>query len=196
MVTKTVFRGVAAALCVMLAAIGCKKSNSTDNTGGAAQAAETAQGATQFTGAQREAYDAAFAEIARHCVKGPDGWTTALIQGSPYAPDHFVRQYRQIIVDGIEPAELTDADRLNGVEWSGQVTFKQIPAREAGDPGAAWGGMAGVNRVKGSWTTWFDCTPEWMRLAKVKGKWQVNQDNTLLRGQLPVPGDLANAGVK
>lgn len=189
------FRGIGAALCVMFLTIGCHKSSSTDNTGGAAQAAGTGTGAGQFTGVQHEAYDAAFAEIARHCVKGPDGWTTALTQGSPYAPDHFVRQYKDIVVDTIDGDDLTEADRLNGVEWNGRITFKPAPAREAGDPGMAFDGMAGVHRQKGRWSAWFDCTPTWMRLAKVKGKWQFKSDTTLLHGTPPAPTDFANAGV-
>lgn len=182
---------VVAAMCVMLVAVGCKKSGSTDNSGGAVQAADT----SKFTGVEREAHDAAMAEIARHCAKGPDGWTTALIQGSPYAPDHFVRQYKDIAIDEIDADDLTDADRLNGVEWSGRITFKQVPAREAGDPGPVFDGTAGINRQKGRWSPWFDCTPSWMHLAKVKGKWQINSDTTLLHGKPPAPADMANAGV-
>lgn len=190
---------VAVILACFLALCGCKKSASEDKSGGTAQAAAASAeqgGGSQFTGIEREASEAALAQIASHCTKGPDGWTTALIQGSPYAPDHFVRQYKQIQIDAIDADDMSDADRLNGVEWHGHITFKQMPAREAGDPGIAFDGMAGINRVKGRWSPWFDCTPTWMQLAKVKGKWQFNEDTTLLHGKPPTGADLAAAGVK
>lgn len=182
--------------CLLVFAIaGCKKPASDDNSGDAAQAASVSQGGSQFTGVEREASDAAFAEIAKHSTKGPDGWTTALTQGSPYSPDHFVRQYKQIEIGSIDADDLSDSDRLNGVQWRGHITFKPMPAREAGDPGMAFDGMAGVNRVKGRWSPWFDCSPTWMQLAKVKGQWQFNEDTTLLHGKPATQTDMGNAGV-
>jgi hypothetical protein len=99
-------------------------------------------------------------------------------------------------VDTITSSDLSDADRLNGVEWKGWVAFKTLPCREAGDPGQALGGTAGYNRQRGQWTPWFDCVPEGFSMTKTKGKWDVFPNSILIRGQLPTPNDYANAAVK
>ena len=191
-ISKSTFTALAITLSIAFVSTGCSKSKS-DASGGSAEAGN---GAGQFTGVEGEARDAAFAEIARHCVKGTDGWTTARTEGSPYAPEHYLRQFREIPVDTITASDLSDADRLNGVEWKGSVTFKTLPCREAGDPGQALGGTAGYNRQHGQWTSWFDCPPEAFSMTKTKGKWDVFPNSVLIRGQLPTPNDYANAGVK
>ena len=182
---------VLVSLLLALSAPGCRKSTS-------AGADKSGSAAFELDGASRDARDAALAEVARHCAKGPDGWTTAVVSGSPYAPDHFVRQFRDVAVAGMQSFDLAESDRLNGFEWVGEVTFDQTPAREAGDAGIVLDGVANANvtRRHGQWSQWVDYTPFAMRIQKLKGKWQVNQDNTLCRGTLPTAADLARAGVK
>lgn len=136
------------------------------------------------------------AEIAKHCVKGPDGWTTARISGAPTAPDHYLRQFREIAVDNISANDLDQSDKLNGVEWKGWVNWKTLPCREAGDPGPAMDGLGGYNRKRGQWTPWFDCVPEGFSMTKTKGKWEVFPNSVLIRGDLPAAQDYSNAGVK
>ena len=137
-------------------------------------------------------------EVKKHWVKGSEGWTTALVGGSPYAPDHFLRQYKEIPLRGVKGDALDDADKLNGVEFYGTAYFNETPAREAGDPGIAFEGMAGIslNRAKGRWTQWVNYTPLNVRVSKVKGEWHVATDTTLTAGKIPTSADYANAGVK
>ncbi|MDB5356100.1 MAG: hypothetical protein JWN24_2553 [Phycisphaerales bacterium] len=201
MIPKVWSLGVALVLATAFAAPGCHKdkSDSPDPAKSDGSAPSVGSGsAPQGSGLQREAQDAALAEIARHWVKGPDGWTTARTIGTSFAPDNFLRQYRDIAVEGVNPFDLSESDRLNGVEWTGEVAFKSSPAREAGDPGLAFEGLAGlsVNRQRGRWTQWVDYQADTVRLQKVKGKWQVSQDNNLLRGKLPTAADFTQAGVK
>ena len=94
--------------------------------------------------------------------------------------------------------EISESDRMNGVEWVGQISFQKTPSREAGDPGIAFDGMADINlrRQKGQWTQWVDYLPEAVRAQKVKGQWQIEQDTWLMRGKQPTAADFANAGVK
>lgn len=179
-------------LILLLAPTGCRKSSTPE-------ADKSADGASpEVTGLAAEAKGAALAEVSRHCSKGPDGWTSAVVSGSPYAPEHFLRQFRSVAVAGVEAFPLAESDRLNGFEWVGEVTFEKTPSREAGESGIILDGVVGVNvsRRPGRWSQWVDYSPSAMRVQKLKGKWQVNQDNTFCRGTPPGPADFTRAGLR
>jgi hypothetical protein len=154
--------------------------------------------AGNIMGTSKEAADTVMAEIKNHWITSPDGWITARAIGSAYAPDHFIRQLREITVAGVQPDEVGDSDKLNGVDWVGSVTFKQSPCREAGDAGMALEGLSNpaVSRQRGQWFQRVDWQPEPVRVQRIKGQWQIDQDKWLLRGTLPTPQDFTNAGVK
>jgi hypothetical protein len=147
---------------------------------------------------EQEAQNAALTAISRHWVKGPDGLTTARVEGSPYAPEHFLRQIHDLKVDQVVEQDLVQADKLNGFEWAGRVEFKKMSCREAGDPGMLMDGMGDVtvDRVRGRWTQWGGIQPDAIRVSKQRGQWHVQSDTWLLRGTIPTPQDYANAGVK
>jgi hypothetical protein len=169
----------------------CGKSNSANSGGNGGSTA-------QPSGMERAAQDAAFAEVKKHWIKTSEGWITARTSGTSFAPDHFLRQLREITVESVRSADLSESDRMNGLEWAGQVSFKQAPCREAGDSGILLDGMAGTSiyRQRGRWTQWVDFEPEPVQIQKVKGNWQVEPDTWLLRGRLPAAEDFAKAGVK
>jgi hypothetical protein len=171
---------------IVLGSLSCGKSDSAD-TGGA-----------EVSGMERAAQEAALAEVMKHWMKAPDGWITARDTGSSFAPIRFLRQVREITVEGVRAYELSDSDRLNGFEWAGEVSFKQTPCREAGEPGILLDGLVGINinRQRGRWSQWVEFQPEPVKIQKVKGKWQIHQDTWLLRGKAPVPQDFADAAVK
>jgi hypothetical protein len=175
---------------VAIGLAGCGKSNSAGSGGQG--------GAGPGSGIDRAAQEAALAEVKKHWIKTPEGWITARTTGSPFAPDHFLRQFRELTVEGVRSAGLSESDRMNGFEWAGQVSFKQAPCREAGDQGIMLDGMmgAGVYRQRGRWTQWVDFQPEPLQIQKVKGTWQVQPDTWLLRGTIPTAQDFAKAGVK
>jgi hypothetical protein len=186
----------AAFFVVLLAATalglaGCGKSGSADSGG-------TGGSSGQASGMERAAQDAALAEVKKHWIKGSEGWITARNSGSSYAPVRFVRQLRELTVEGVRSADLTESDRMNGFEWAGEVSFKQAPCREAGDQGVLLDGLANVTafRQRGRWSQWVDFQPEPVQMQKVKANWQAQQDTWLLRGTLPTPEDFSNAGVK
>jgi hypothetical protein len=187
-------------LCVLLAMSlmigGCGSDSEESSSSGSSSASGT--GGASLSGAQAEARDAAMAEIQKHWMKTADGWTTAKLTGSPFAPQHILQQFKDFNIEEVESFNLNEADKLNGFEWAGQVSFKNSPAREAGDPGMAFDGMAGmtVDRAVGRWTQWLDYSPDSVRVQKVKGKWQVQDDSQLLTGTLPTPEDFAKAGVQ
>lgn len=170
-------------------------SGSSSDTAGKADAADPA-----VSGLAAEAKAAAMTEVQRHWTKAPDGWITARVSGSAYAPDRYLREIHDLTVAQVESFDLGESDKMNGLEWAGQVQFRSAPCREAGDPGLLLEGMSNlgisVNRGRGRWTQWVEFTPEPMHLQKVKGKWQIPQDTWMLRGSAPTPQDFANAGVK
>ena len=170
---------------------GCGHSNS----GGSMGSNESVPG---FTKADKEAERAGMAELQRRWLKGPDGWTTALVSGSPYAPDHFLRQCRALTVDQVKPDDLSESDKLNGFEWTGELTFKSTPCREGGgQEGLAFEGISNVtvNKHPGRWTQWVDFTLGPLGLQKQRGRWQFRWDGSYMHGTLPGPQDFANAGV-
>jgi len=144
------------------------------------------------------AQDAALAEVKKHWAKTPEGWITARTTGSSFAPDHFLRQFRELTVENVRTADLTESDRMNGLEWAGQVSFKQALCREAGDPGIMLDGVVGgsIYRQRGRWTQWVDFQPDPVQVQKAKGSWQINPDTWLLRGTMPGAEDFTKAGVK
>jgi hypothetical protein len=185
--------GWVVAMALSLGLLGCHKDSDSGSSGSAAGG-----GGAAASGVEREAQNAAIAELNKHWVKGPDGWTTAKMTGTAFAALRYIRQIRELTVEKVDAAEVTSSDRLNGFEWVGEVSFKRAPCREAGDQGIVLDGVADitVNRPHGQWSQWIDFTPEVMRVQKVKGQWQIQQDTWLLRGTLPTPQDYANAGVK
>jgi hypothetical protein len=155
-----------------------------------------------YPGTNSGARDAANAELARHWLKGPDGWTSAQAAGVPGAPDTFLRQYRDLTIENVEAQEIAEADRLNGIEWVGRATFKPTSGREAGGSldfvfgGLGSGPQAYVQRQSGRWSQWIAFTPGPMLFERVKGAWQFRWDGSYLRGTLPGSQDFAAAGVK
>ena len=190
---KWLVRFYSAAFLMLLAASavglsGCGKSDSGGTSGSAGQA----------SGIEKAAQDAALAEVKKHWIKQSDGWITARNTGSSFAPVRFLRQCRELTVEGVRMDDLTEADRMNGLEWAGEVKFKETPCREAGDQGVVLDGMANISvfRQRGRWSQWIDFQPEALRLQKAKGQWQIPPDTWLLRGNIPGAEDFGNAGVK
>jgi hypothetical protein len=162
------------------------------------KSASSAGASRQTSGLEKEAEEAALAQVRKHWNESGEGWVTVRTLGSAYAPEHLLRQCRELSVEGVRSADLSESDRMNGLEWAGEVSFKKTPCREVGDPGIMLDGVMGTNivRQRGRWTQWVDFQPDAVRMQKVKGHWQVNEDTWLLRGTLPTAEDFANAGVK
>ncbi|HEY2587987.1 MAG TPA: hypothetical protein VGI81_19745 [Tepidisphaeraceae bacterium] len=200
--------GVLVIAGMAFAAVGCTKSETETAKNAATGAADATKagdstsggGATASSAMDEPAKAAAMAEIQRHWAKKPDGWVTARISGSAYAPDRYLRQLREITVAGVESFDLSESDKMNGFEWAGQVTFRKAPCREVGDQGFVLEGMSNlgvsVERQRGRWSQWVDFQPDALHLQKVKGQWQIPQDQWMTRGNLPTAQDFANAGVK
>jgi hypothetical protein len=164
---------------------------------GRSGSAASGGGADASSALEKEAQAAVMAEVQKHWAKGSDGWTSALWEGTSFAPLNYLRQYKELSIRGVQSDELDQSDKLNGVEFSGTAYFNEAPAREAGEPGIAFGGNLGANltRGRGHWTQWVNYKPSDIRVSKVKGQWKVADDTTLTAGKIPTAADFANAGV-
>jgi hypothetical protein len=87
--------GIVALAVITLAAPGIGGCGKSSAGGGLGESTE------KLSPIEAEAEKAALTAISRHWVKGPDGWTTARTEGSPYAPEHFLRQVHELQVDGV-----------------------------------------------------------------------------------------------
>jgi hypothetical protein len=179
-------------LAIVLGATGCGSSS----PGGSSASGGLFGG---LTGANGQAQSAALAELQKHWLKRPDGWTTAVVSGSAYAPEHFLRQCRDLTVQELQPSPVSEADKLNGIDWEGKATFKATVCREAGgNGGMVLDGMGsfGPNRRIGQWSQWVDFTPGPLPFQQTKAGWEFRYDGSYLRGTLPGPQDFASAGVQ
>lgn len=152
-----------------------------------------------LSGANGQAQTAAIEELQKHWLKRPDGWTTAVVSGSAYAPEHYLRQCKDLTINEVQPGQVSEADKLNGLEWEGQATLKATVCREAGgDGGMVLDGMGsfGPTRRVGQWSQWVDFTPGPLPFQKSKAGWEFRYDGSYLRGTLPGPQDFASAGVQ
>jgi hypothetical protein len=181
------FLSIAASLIISFGLIACNHSASISSSASD----------TDLTPQDAEARKALLAEIQKHWQHGADGWTASVTNGR----DRFLRQYRDLAIDSLDPRDLSESDKLNGFEWVGKVTFKKTACREAGGQhtfvlgGMADGQQAYVEKQPGRWTQWVTFTPGPLSFQKEKGRWTFSYDATYLRGQLPAPGDFAAAGV-
>jgi hypothetical protein len=170
--------------------------------GGSSAGTSAGFSSLSLSSADREARNAAMAELQRHFAKGPDGWTAAVMTGNAYSSDHFLRQFKELVIEKIESQELTQSDQLNGFEWNGVATFKHTVCREAGGfptyvlDGMAEGQQAYVEKGPGRWTQWVDYTPGPLHFQKQRGRWQFRWDGTYLRGSAATPADFRAAGVR
>src|SRR5687768_1868966 len=186
--------GAGLALALTFACAGCDLDSEADDS---ASGDSAVGGSATVSGEKKEAQDAVVAEVQKHWTKTADGWVTARDSGTSFAPIRFLRQVRDIGVQGVEAYDLTDSDRMNGLEWAGEVTFKQTPCREVGEIGVVLDGLAmpQVMRQKGQWSQWIDFQPEPVKVHKRNGRWEVPTDTWMLRGAAPTDQDFADAGV-
>ena len=75
---------------------GCGKSDAAKPASG-----EGTQATPGISAIEQEAHNAAMAEVQKHFTKAADGWITARVSGSAYAPDHFLREIRDIQIESM-----------------------------------------------------------------------------------------------
>ncbi len=184
-----------------------RASSASGNGDGNAASGASGALAARLSKSETEAMDLVVAELASHYLKTPEGSTTAVSESinPPFtSTTHFLRQFRELTPDGVDADEVGAADRLNGFEWEGAVSFKASPAREAGDPGLAFThdllplavGVFVYRAKGGGWTRWVDLQPGSVRVVKLNGVWKLPKGSSLLSGQRPTPEDFQRAGAR
>jgi hypothetical protein len=129
----------------------------------------------------RVASDFVRANVGSHWLKNANGWTTRLemrTMTGDVVPNVIAGylQYRDLTFT-IEPEELSEAQRLDGVEYQGKVKFEQAPVR-------FFRAFESYNRPKG-WSEWTEngFVPPFA-VERKKGQWVI-EDNVLLTGAKP-----------
>jgi hypothetical protein len=120
-------------------------------------------------------------QIDAHWIECSDGWTTAA-DGKYGDSRHQFEQYKALAFT-IEEDQLSEADKLNGIEYRGSVEFAKTSARRY----FAQPGFAGeFGNVGQGWTQWRDASPMNLTVGRIKGKWQVEAGwSTLLKDRKP-----------
>jgi hypothetical protein len=172
---STHFTVRSAALAVMFALMfsACSKSSDTSgssSTGGppSASAANAAGDGTSAIAGQgdADAVKAVSDELANHWLKTGDGWIsefpsqTYIATGKRASAESYYRQIKALKFY-VDPGELSDSDKLNGVQFAGLCQFDHAPVRTFGDPNAF-----GPKR----WSDWHE-SDESIRVQKKNGQW-------------------------
>jgi hypothetical protein len=168
---------------------GCgKKDSGGSSTGGSSangpsgEASAGAPGTIGGTG-DPDAVNAANAEIAKHWVSTPDGWISEfpshvyIATGKRSDAESYYRQLKELKYD-IQPGELSDADKLNGLQFYGRCVNRASPMRVFNDPNEFIGKK---------WTEWKQ-SGEGMAafvVQKKNGQWICDGDSYFVTGTKP-----------
>lgn len=153
--------------------------------GGVAASVTHADG-SQPTALDREALAFVRSRIAEHWLEAPDGWTTELrhqnllgqvLPGLPPVRFHQVRS----LAFTLEPEPLTEAQRLNGADYRGAVTFARTAERH----------YRTVETFEGppGWSPWTDAWERVLAVERRNGQWLL-QDSDHFAGLLPDPAEV------
>jgi hypothetical protein len=117
-----------------------------------------------------DADKALMAKIGEHWLKTKDGWTTEYTVQLPLNPPRRVlRQYREFNYT-LEPEQISESDRLNGIEWKAWADFGTTPMR--------WWHEEGDGEHPTGWSLWDQKAPSYRPLVyKRSGQWKVEENS-------------------
>ena len=172
-------------LLLTLATSSCNK-----NDGGGSAGASSGNGvdAIAGSGGDRDAVKAVSDELAKRWTKTSDGWISefpskvSLLTGQRSGPESYYRQIKALKFD-LETNDLSESDKLNGVQFRGHCQFDPAPVRLYNDPNA-FGGP--------TWSEWHPSN-ESAVVVKKNGKWDVvgEAGGWIVAGAAPAPGVVA-----
>ena len=138
---------------------GCSKSDA----GGSASAASASS--IPGTG-DPAAANAVQAEFEKHWIKTPDGWFTDLTLPNPYVETVHFRQIKDLKGLEVESQPISEADKLNGIEFNGEIGKLRFVYRDG-----LWSHGASPR-----WHEWQDGHTI-MYVQKKGGQWHVDGGN-------------------
>lgn len=164
----------------LLLIAGCNKDSASDShssaQSGSASASKGGNEAIPGTG-DVDAVTAVRNELMKRWVQTPDGWVSEFPSQVTYltqqraSAESYYRQRKSLEFE-VQPQEVSDADKLNGLEYRGYVELKSTPMRLYNDPNSfkpkqwsPWnqsepaGSTFGIRKVKGQWAAYGDGYP-------------------------------------
>lgn len=178
----TAFLALFFAICLSTS---CKKSDGTASGSSGGSSGTSAAGGISGTGDDPAAVAAARDEIAKHWVSTPDGWISEfpshvyIATGKRSDAESYYRQIKDLKFE-LESRDLSDSDKLNGVQYRGYCTILSAPIRLYNDPNS-FGGK--------TWSPWkqSDVATSAFYVEKVKGQWKFSGDSFAISGTPPTP---------
>lgn len=165
---------------------GCKKS-SEGGGGGSSSSSADAAGAISGTG-DIAAVSATRDEIAKRWVATPDGWVSEfpshimIGNGKRADAESYYRQIKELKFE-IETREISESDKLNGIQFRGYCTLHTSPLRLYNDPNS-FGGK--------KWSEWrgSDEATSIFPVQKKNGQWSFPGDSFVITGEKPTPATM------
>jgi hypothetical protein len=170
---------------------GCNKDSASDSrsssqsSGGSASKA----GDEAISGmGDAEAVAVVRSEMMKRWVQTSDGWISefpsqvSLMTGQRAGPESYYRELKSLDFE-VQPQDVSDADKLNGLTYRGYVELKSSPMRFFNDPNSF---------SPRQWSAWKQSEPavSSFGVRKVKGQWAVYGDGYPIIGAKPASGTL------
>jgi hypothetical protein len=185
-------------MVVLFAFTGCNKDSSSSSGGSGTASASSGSGGNGGTASgpdvvsgtgDPDAVKTVQAEIAKRWVYTPDGWLSEfpshvyIATGKRADAESYYRQLKQLTFE-ITADDISDSDKLNGVQFRALCQFKTTPMRIYNDPNS-FGGKA--------WSQWQDSQEfaEQFRVLKKSGQWSCTGDCWLINGDKPGSSTIA-----
>lgn len=135
-----------------------------------------------------EAVTAVRNELLQRWVQTSDGWISefpsqvSLMTGKRAGPESYYRELKSLDFE-VQPRDVSDADKLNGLTYRGYVEMKSSPMRLFNDPNSF---------TPKQWSPWKQSEPavSSFGVRKVKGQWAVYGDGYPIMGAKPASGTL------
>ena len=175
----------------LLLLVGCGKDSASDSHSSSQSSSGSASkvGNEAIAGmGDAEAVAAVRSELMKRWVQTSDGWVSefpshvSLMTGQRADAESYYRQLKSLDFE-VQPRDVSDADKLNGLTYRGYVELKSAPMRLFNDPNSF---------SQRQWSPWKQSEPAGSSFGvrKVKGQWAVYGDGYPIMGAKPTSGTL------
>lgn len=170
----------------LLLLAGCGKDSTSDSHSSSQSSSGSASkaGNEAISGiGDAEAVAAVRSEMMKRWVQTSDGWISEFpshvspFNGQRADAESYYRQLKSLDFE-VQPRDVSDADKLNGLTYRGYVELKSSPMRLFNDPNSF---------TPKQWSAWKQSEPavSSFGVRKVKGQWAVYGDGYPIMGAKP-----------